>query len=306
MSVTAEGPVHEPWVFLLGRPPIEEYLSFVVQASPGQNVDLQDLAEQWRAAALVVDDLTTSEANIANDRSAKPLPDELDEVASQYMADPAVRASYALLPARIAMVALDEIVVFQKQINLRYAEELQALIGDNRLVNERLFKFCMAIDQPEPAINRGQTAANGFTFQSISTDMRFLGATLLDASQVTGYTPQGRAHSAVVLYVGYGTNALNVLSVENRLVLNNGSHRAYALMAAGFNAVPALVQDVSREEEFSVAPPVQQNKKLYLEHPRPPMLKDYFNNSLHQIVQVPRRSRQIRLQFGIDPADVPG
>jgi hypothetical protein len=306
MSVTAGEPVREPWVFLLGRPPLEEYLSFVIQASPGQNVDLQVLAEQWRAAATVVDELTSSETGIANDRSATPLPDELAERATQYMTDPAVRASYALLPARIAMVALDELVVFQKQINLRYAQELRALIGDSSLIDERLFDFCMAIGQPEPVINRGQTAQNTFVFQSISTDARFLGAALLDASQITGYTPTGRAHSAVILYVGYGTNALNVLNVENRLVLNNGSHRAYALIAAGFNAVPALVQDVTREEELSVAPPVQQNKKLYLEHPRPPMLKDYFNSSLHQVVEMPRRSRQIRLQFGVEPSDVPG
>lgn len=188
MSVATEEPVREPWVFLLGRPPIQEYLSFMVQASPGQNVDLQGLAEQWRAAAVVVDELTLSEAGIANDRSATPLPDELSERAVQYMADPAVRATYAFLPARIAMVALDEIVVFQKQINLRYVQELRALICDSGLVDERLFNFCMAIGQPEPAINRGQTTQNGFTFQSISTDLRFLGAALLDASQVTGYT----------------------------------------------------------------------------------------------------------------------
>lgn len=77
-------------------------------------------------------------------------------------------------------------------------------------------------------------------------------------------------------------------------------------MAAGIKTVPAVVQDVNREEELGVAPPVQQNKNLYLEHPRPPMLRDYFNASLHQVVQVPRRSRQIRLQFGMEPQDVPG
>jgi hypothetical protein len=306
MSITAAEPVREPWVFLLGRPPIEEYLSFVVQASPGENVDLALLAEQWRNAASVVDGLTASEAGIADNPSLTPLPDDLTEQATRFMNDPAVRASYALLPARITMVSLDQLVVFQKQINLRYADELQGLVGDEKAVDERLLKFCMAIDQPEPTINRGQTAANTFVFQSISTDARFLGAALLDASQITGYTPSGRAHSAIVLYVGYGVNALNVLSIGNRLILNNGSHRAYALMAAGITAVPAIVQDVAREEELSSFPAIQQNKRLYLESPRPPMLKDYFNSSLYQVVQMPRRFRQIRLQFGMEPQDVPG
>lgn len=119
MSVIAAQPVHEPWVFLLGRPPIEEYVSFVIQASPGENVDLPALAEQWRDSAAVVDGLISSEPGAADNRSAAPLPDSLDEAAAQFMGDPAVRAAYAFLPARIAMISLDDLVVFQKQINLR-------------------------------------------------------------------------------------------------------------------------------------------------------------------------------------------
>jgi hypothetical protein len=306
MSLTPAQSASEPWVFLLGRPPMEEYISFVIQVSPGQNVDFPLLAEQWRNAAAVVDGLTASEAGIADNRSAMPLPADLEEQATQFMSDAEVRATYALMPTRVAMVSLDDLVVYQKQINLRYADELAALIGGKDTMDERLFNFCMAVNQPEPPINRGQTAANTFMFQSISTDVRFLGAALLDASQITGYTPQGRAHSAVVLYIGYGVNALNVLKIGGRLILNNGSHRAYALMAAGIKTVPAVVQEAAREEDLGFAPLVQQNRKLYLEHSRPPMLKDYFNNSLHQIVQVPRRSRQVRLQFGMEPQDVPG
>jgi hypothetical protein len=200
MSLTPAQSASEPWVFLLGRPPMEEYISFVIQASPGQNVDLPLLAGHWRNAAAVVDGLTASEVSIADNRSAMPLPADLEEQATQFMSDAVVRATYAFMPTRVAMVSLDDLVVYQKQINLRYADELATLIGGKDTINERLFNFCMAVNQPEPPINRGQTAANTFLFQSISTDVRFLGAALLDASQITGYTPQGRAHSAVVLY----------------------------------------------------------------------------------------------------------
>jgi hypothetical protein len=306
MSIISPQPVTEPWVFLLGRPPMEEYISFVIQATPGQNVDFPLLTTQWRNAATVVDELTKSEAGVADNRSAAPLPDSLQEQATRFMSDPAVQATYALLPSHVALVDLDDLVVFQKQINLRYVNELLPLVDGSDDIDEQLFNFCMAIDQPEPSINRGQTANNTFVFQSTSTDMRFLGAALLDAGQITGYTPQGRAHSAVVLYVGYGVNALNVLNVGNRLILNNGSHRAYALKAAGLKSALAIVQDITREEELGFAPPVQQNKNLYLEHRRPPMLKDYFNSSLHEVVQVPRRSRQVRLQFGMEAQDIPG
>jgi ParB-like chromosome segregation protein Spo0J len=39
-------------------------------------------------------------------------------------------------------------------------------------------------------------------------------------------------------------NVIHVIHVENRLVLANGSHRAYALHDLGITKVPCLVQQV--------------------------------------------------------------
>ncbi len=281
MSSTSTEPLREPWAFLLGRPPIDEYLSFLIQASPGQNVDIQAAAEDWRRAEAVIDELTVSEAGAADGRAESALPTELASRASRYF-------------------------VFQRQISLRYAGELQTVIGDWDVADERLFNFCFGVDQSQPPINRMQVAANAFVFQSISTDARFLGAALIDASQVTGYVPGGRATSAIVLFVGYGVNALSVININGRLVLNNGSHRAYALKAAGVAQVPAVIQDVAHEHELSVVSHVQQNQQLYLHNQRPPMLKDFFNPALHHVIEAPRRSRQVRLQFAMDTLDAPG
>jgi hypothetical protein len=301
------GPVLEPWVFLLGRPPMEEYLSFLVQASSGQDVDLTEPAARWRTAAAVVDDLARSEAGAADGQDAGALPVELQESAARYLSDPAVAATYLAVPPEIGTISLDELVVFQKQINLRYTAELQALIGDWKETDEELFDFCLAVDQPQPAINGMQVSGNSFVFSSVSTDARFLGARLLEASRVDASAPNGgRAHSAVVLFVGYSVNALSVANVDGRLILANGSHRAYALRASGITRVPALVQRIIREDQLSTIPQVQQNTQLYLQSPRPPLLRDYFNPALHEIVRVPRRLRQIRLPFGLEVSDAPG
>jgi hypothetical protein len=299
-------PAREPWVFLLGRPPMTEYLSFLVQASPGQNVDIAAAAARWRKAADVVDGLATSEAGLADNRQPADLPPELHAQARQYMDDPAVAASYALVPITVGVIDLQEVMVYQRQINLRYAGQLQKMIGDWGPSDERLLNFCLAIDQPTPPINRYQASDNTFMFQSISTDARFLGSALVDASQVTGYIPIGHAQSAVVLFIGYGMNALSVVSANGRLVLSNGSHRAYALMAAGITHVPAVIQNATRDDELQIVPKVLQDKQLYLHSPRPPMLKDYFNESLHEVVNAPPRCRQIRVQFGQEPMDTPG
>lgn len=294
-----------PWVFLLGRPPMDEYLSFLTQARPGANVNIPAAAQRWRQAAQVVDALAVSEAGAADNHTMGSLPENLNAIASDYLADPATGATYGLVPAQIGMICLDDLVVFQKQVNLRYVNELRNIIGDWSVSDEELLKFCLDIDQPSADISVYQSTQNTYTFRSVSTDARFLGASLLDASQVSGYVPQGRARYALVMYLGYGANALNVVGINGRLILNNGSHRAYALRAAGLTHVPAVVQTATREDDLAIVPTVQQNAPFFLQNPRPPMLKDYFNDSLHEVVTAPLSSRQIRLQFGVEPTDVP-
>ncbi len=106
--------------------------------------------------------------------------------------------------------------------------------------------------------------------------------------------------------VGFGSNFLNAIQAEGRLVLNNGSHRAYALRDLGIMHAPCIVQHVSRREELEVL-----NQQLhaepdrYLKAARPPMLKDYFDPLLRAVLQVPRRKRQVKVTFGIKVLDVP-
>jgi hypothetical protein len=177
------------------------------------------------------------------------------------------------VPAVVGVVDLRDLIVFQKQINLNYVEELKATVRDWSLEDEDLLRFCLGIEPSNPDILASQSAQNTFTFRSRSTDARFLGSALVDPAQVSGFTPSGRARYAVVLYVGYGPNALNVVSINGRLILNNGSHRAYALMSVGITHVPAVIQHARREDNLVIIQPVQQNTQLYLQHPRPPMLR---------------------------------
>lgn len=305
-NVGSQGPSAEPHVFLLGQPPIGEYLGFLVQASPGQNVDIDAAAQRWRQANTVLQQRASVEAGMADNQTVGTIPNDLQAVADMFMTDPAVAASYPVLPRTVGLVELDRLVVFQKQINLTYADQLQQVIHQQAGDNHQLFDFCVGRSQPRPPIVRIQSNQNTYTFQSLSNDARFLNAALLDATQIMGYVPQGYPSSAIVLFVGYGVNALNVVNLNGRLILNNGSHRAYALRASGVTHAFALVQQASSVEELAaVAVQVRDNPGLYIQTPRPPMLKDYFDPELHEIVQVPPKARQIRVQFGKEESDVP-
>ncbi len=111
----------------------------------------------------------------------------------------------------------------------------------------------------------------------------------------------------IAVSVGFGSNFLNAIHVENRLILNNGSHRAFSLRHLGLTHVPCIVQDVSSREELKTiaSSSLIRNLDLCLKHPRPPVLKDYFDPELRKVVPVPRRLRQVRIKFEIDEADVP-
>jgi hypothetical protein len=299
-------PVADEHVFLIGRPPLGEFLSFVAANTvDGEAADPRLLADEWRKANDHIRELEKREVGWADNPTIAPLPKRLEPLMTQVLADPMFQRGFNIVPVDIGTVELDRLVVFQKQINLDFVRQLRATLGDSPS-DEQVFRFCLPFDHPNPPAQVGRIAPNAYQFSSKSTDLRFLEPALLRSQQITGYAPQGPIVGVVALMVGYGSNYLNAVHVENRLVLNNGSHRAFALREAGIKQVPCIVQHVSRREELElVLPNLHQRPELYLTPPRPPVLKDYFDEKLRKLVRVPRRLRHVRITFGVEQLDLP-
>jgi hypothetical protein len=99
---------------------------------------------------------------------------------------------------------------------------------------------------------------------------------------------------------------LNVASIEGRLVLHNGSHRAYFLRDIGITHAACVIQRVTRRDELEfLGGEVHLNPDRYLKAPRPPLLKDYFDPKLRKVIAVPKKNRSVRVQFGCEQIDVP-
>jgi hypothetical protein len=143
-------------VFLTGRPPVEEYMAFLIQAAAGQPVDLPAAVLEWRVAASVVDALCVAEAGVADGQVIGPVPESIQGAASQFLEDPVVASTFAVLTPTIGLVELDKLVVYQKQINLAYAAELRGLVKGWRQDSQELLDFCLSRDQPRPPITRLQ------------------------------------------------------------------------------------------------------------------------------------------------------
>jgi hypothetical protein len=296
----------DPHVFLIGRPPIGELLGFIRNmAVDGQTSDLGSLTEQWRTANDHVLELERAEAGAADSPPIQPVPDDVQALREVVLADPVFRQAFRFVPTEVAIVDLDRLVVFQKFINLRFVEDLKAQLGELASI-EQVFRFSL-LDPQQPQSRAMQNAQNLYTFSSPSTDLRFLEAQLLQPQQIPAFQSTGRPIAIIALAVGYGSNFLNVLSVDGRLVLNNGSHRAYALRDVGVHTAPALVQHVTRRDELELVASgdFASNPDRYLKTPRPPMLKDYFDTALRVVVPVYRKNRTVRVQFVFEQMDMP-
>ena len=300
----------DPHVFLVGHPPVGEFLGYIgSQTIEGRNDDKAALMDAWRAGNDRVLELEQTEVGFPDAITLGPLPVELEPLVERVLGDPIVQRTYALAPIEIAMVELDRLVVYQKHINVSYADELKTLVPLDA-DPEQVFRFALPFEQRnDPPVSFGQTADGAWVFKSISNDFRALNVEVIDPAQVVGLNAVGVPSAIVALTVGYGANYLSALHVEGRLVLNNGSHRAYALRDAGHTHVPCLVQRVSRRDELEVlvgtGHPLQAKPDAFLTAKRPPLFKDYFDEQLRMLVHVPRSIRQVTVGFSAAQTDPP-
>jgi len=299
----------ESHVVLLGHPPVTEFLGYVTtQTVEGRSGDDGAFMDAWRRGNDHLLALAETESGYADGVEFGVMPEELAPLVTRALADPVMRRDYSLAPVSIEWIELDRLVVNQKHVNLSFAEALAGEIG-NSPDPARVFEFALPYERRrDPPVQAGRIGEAAWVFKSVSNDLRILDAELLDPAQVTGFAT-GVPSVIVALSIGYGSNYLSALSVDGRLVLHNGTHRAYALRAAGQTHVPCLVQHVSRREELRAivgdGHPLMAEGETILTTPRPPLFKDYFDEELRMVLSVPSAVRQVQVGFNLNVTDLP-
>jgi hypothetical protein len=118
-----------------------------------------------------------------------------------------------------------------------------------------------------------------------------------------GYDAAGAVAGAVGVVVGFSSNCMNVIRDEDngRLVLNNGYHRACALLELGISHAPCVVQTVTRRDELDLAARtiVAMDPGYFFNGKRPPLLKDFADPRIAKNVAVRKLSRFIEVQIEV-------
>jgi hypothetical protein len=292
-------PATDRMLYLLGRPTLKQVLRFV-KANAVERPSTASLIGRWNRARDLIKELEQTEAGIADAPPIQQLGPEYQEVLIEFLKDPLVKHGFNTVPTEVALIPLDRLVVYQRHIDLGFVAGLQRQLPPT-LGALDTFRACLPVGQPRPPAEWCELDRGRFAFRSPSNDLRFLGAMQLDTENLKDYPPPGAVVGIVGLAVGFGSNFLNAIYAEGRLILANGSHRAYALRSLGVTHVPCVVQHVSSRDELELVASnaVRRDPDLFLKAPRPSMLKDYFHPELQLTLQTHRRTRQVTVTFEV-------
>lgn len=275
-------------VWLLGQPHLADYLDFVRdKVVGGAAIPQRCLADEWRRANDLYYDLERSEAGAADGAEMLPLPPALRPLARKVKASAFFREAFDSLPARIAMVELDRLIVSQTHVERPFTDGLAAALGAQP-EPEALFRFCLPLERPQPPVRIQRLASDRWLLSSPSTDFRAHNPALLPPAQAAAIRSYGPIAAALALPVGFGSNLLSVVKSGPRLLLQNGYHRAYALRALGIAHAPCVVTEVTRKDELKVAASdeVCADPEFYFAAARPPLLRDFFDPRLARVLPV--------------------
>lgn len=289
-------------ICLMGATRLADFLDFVSKrAVGGHDMDRGDLAALWRDAAEVYESLQTSEHGAADQPGVKPLTPALQAHVDQLVKLPNFQSTFASVPVAFGMVELNKLVAYQQHITqstLRHmTDSLRMPLADADLA-----ALCLPLTPANVGFRVAQAEGKRFVFVADNHDARFLGAQVLSPPAVPGLVTDGHPQAVLALSVGLTTNVLNVVRYGGRMVLNNGYHRALALMQLGVTHAPCLIQVCAHWEDVGLAGAgeMYSNGPAYFSTARPPMLRDFANPALTRTFVTKRFKKEIRISFEVE------
>lgn len=266
-------------VWLLGQPHLRDYLALQeTKVIDGGRANPRELTAEWRAANDYYYELEQSEAGIADTIDCRPLDRRLSRLVADLEANEWFKSSFDNLPYSVELVELDKLVVSQIQIENGFAKGRAASLGPNPNPST-LFRFCLPLERAIPPVSIRRLGANRYQFTSPSSDFREHSPKLLRSEELPQLALSGPVAAFLGVGIGFGSNFLSGVRSGNRVVLQNGYHRCYALRSMGISHAWCIVEHVTRKDELrlTASEEVAGDPEFYFASKRPPIFKDFFD-----------------------------
>jgi hypothetical protein len=268
---TPAGPTPRPARVLAGWLPEATAVQLLAANGPIDATATGDKLSAFRAAVSSRDDYVPPASPPGSP------PGELDGHAARFWAHPAhagfVAEGWAIrtVDLRTVIAAQDRVWLDRVQIPRRPATILE------------IVRVTLPADPGDNSVG-AQAVGNGIMITSASPNLRvtgvFVGPTAPDGPTVAGF------------FVGVTPSVVQVADFHGRLVLRDGYHRAYGLLAHGVYEVPALVRSFGTAEQILPAAPGILPSSMWLGS-RPPTLPDYADDAVSIEARLLRRDDKV-------------
>lgn len=275
------------------------------QSAPEGAARIPQIMSAWTAAQPVVQALIANEGGVADNRQIRSIDPDKVQTVERLLDNELLKKSFQLQTTP-GMVEIDTLIAGQRVVNLEYVENISASFPED-LSLDALIQICLSPTRTMAPIQHLELGPNAHVFSSPSTDLRFLGSFMKDLTDhdLAYATMGGIPAIAIISFIGYGASPINVLWSGSRIVLNNGFHRVYALRERGVREIPVMVQNAANIT-LEFPPQVSGLPREYLlAHPRPVLMKDFFDENFTTQLRVKNRIRTVSFQSQVGQHDVP-
>jgi len=276
------------------------------QTAVEESERLPEILAAWQTLQPSVQQLVQAEAGLADTQAPEAIGNEHASVLQAIRENELFQKSFSMLPHTFGIVDIDKLVAAQRSVNLDYVDRLRKQYEGKTSV-AALIDICLSPTRDMPPVQQFETPNNTHVFTSPNSDVRFLGSFLkkLTPEDASFAVAGGLPVAATIAFVGYGASSVNVLHCDNRIILNNGFHRVYALRSMNITKIPVVIQRVSNFQ-LEFPPAVSGLPREYLMgHPRPVLMKDFLRDNFSISLKAKDRVKVIMVQAGAQQFDAP-
>jgi len=277
---------------LLGFMTLDEAKSFQVDhCLKNEQEDDAAREQRWQALAQQVQQL----APIANfDIEARALTPAAQAIADATSREKAFTVGFGSGPHSFQSIRLDRLVARQRFVDLGHLGELAPPDQANEA---DLFEFCIKANPIDPPL---KTPDGAITFSSPYSQN-------IVPTEVS-YEVQSDHEVRVWATIRSRPNYVYVTPVNGRFIVQNGYHRAVALLQAGHERMPCLVRPLN-PADLAILQQQPQPPGFFdlgrIMAPRPPMVSDFTNQVGSVDLQMRARNHILRVGFQAMPFEAP-